>query len=176
MTFHSRTIQSFIQMVRYREDMLIQDFSFYSRYKQHGAKLAWISLTLPDTIAPVPELGILDVVLRRYTDDSLILYVGRSLSWEIHTDFLNRVRVNTIQGWQVFSPIPYEEYHPKVAYPNRDSPVRLEVSHHAGHFNQHTYEQLSFFKSDYFQGKFIILFLLESLLVPFSTFFFLPLH
>ena len=44
---------------------------------------------------------------------------------EIKSDYFNRVRMNTIQGKQVFCPIPFTEYHPAIIYGDKRPPSSM---------------------------------------------------
>ncbi|XP_076348621.1 chondroitin polymerizing factor [Tachypleus tridentatus] len=124
--------------------------SFYNnRYRAGGAKIGWLSVKT-DNREP-PDFAVIDLVCRKLTPESIVL-LG-SLKMEIRTDFLNRVRMNTILGFQVFFPIPFVQYHPKV---QGTTIKNSEVKKDLGHFDIHDYQSMSFYLSDYIAARTLI--------------------
>lgn len=72
---------------------------------------------------------------------------------EIRSEYLNRVRMNTIAGWQVFFPIPFIQYHPAVV-PPKDGTTHdtTEIIKDNGHFDAHLFDHFAFYNSDYQTG------------------------
>ncbi|XP_071454752.1 chondroitin sulfate synthase 2 [Hetaerina americana] len=119
-----------------------------------GSGIAWVSLKSPTGGLRVPEFAILDMAVKKVMPDSLLLYTRPNAI--LHLDFMNRVRMNTILGWQVFSPIPFAEYHPEVVYTGPDlinRPVELDVNKSYGHFDSFDVEHLSFYAKDYLTAR-----------------------
>jgi hypothetical protein len=78
--------------------------------------------------------------------ESLVLILD--VHANITSDFLNRVRMNTIPNFQIFSPIPFRQYNPKISQqPN------LEVHKYNGHFDKEDYKYVSFYGKDYVAGN-----------------------
>ena len=77
--------------------------------------------------------------------DSLVLIL------DVHTnitgDFLNRVRMNTIPNFQIFSAIPFRQYNPKVSQSQG-----FEINKNNGHFDKEEYRYISFYSKDYVTG------------------------
>ncbi|XP_046388565.1 chondroitin sulfate synthase 2 [Ischnura elegans] len=119
-----------------------------------GSGIAWVSLKSPTGGVRVPEFAIVDMAIKKLIPDSLVFYTRPNAV--LHLDFLNRVRMNTIIGWQVFSPIPFAEYHPEVVYTGPDlvnRPVELEVNKSYGHFDSLDVDHLSFYAKDYLAAR-----------------------
>lgn len=117
------------------------------------AKVAWVSIRLPKrektiTIIDYPSLNfaIVDLALRKIGLDSLNLILD--VYSNVSIEFLNRVRMNTIQNVQIFSPIPFRQYNPKITQINK-----LDVNKNVGHFDRETYKYLSFYSKDYVNGN-----------------------
>jgi len=116
--------------------------------KDKASSILWYSLQLQDTSLPSP-LETLDLLVTKLDTKSIIL-LG-SANMELHTEYLNRVRMNTIEGRLVFSPIPSMDIHPKVA--ELTKPKNSQSGHgDAGlslRFDQFNFQHFSFFKNDY---------------------------
>ena len=74
---------------------------------------------------------------------------------DIESDFLNRCRLNVIEGVQVFFPIGFYQYHPEIiaqTYHFTDnSSVELHKSH--GWFNSFAFDHIGLYMSDYLTLK-----------------------
>ena len=114
----------------------------------NGAKMAWKAW---QTDSVPNELEILDHALKDFRIDSLVAMVTPGVQMEI--DYLNRVRLNTIGGTQVFFPITFWQYKTNLAYDGGDVPTAVELSGKYGHFDIHSYEHFSFYVSDYYNAK-----------------------
>lgn len=119
------------------------------------AKVAWVSIRLPKTEQsitlvdyPALNFAIVDLALRKIGLESLSLFL------DVHTDisveFLNRVRMNTIVNVQIFNPIPFRQYNPKITQIDK-----LEVNKNIGHFDREEYKYVSFYSKDYVAGNFL---------------------
>lgn len=60
--------------------------------------------------------------------------------------------MNTILHKQIFSPIPFSEYHPDVAYQTQERPQELDINKKYGHYDSSNYQQISFYLKDYIAG------------------------
>lgn len=56
--------------------------------------------------------------------------------------------MNTIEKFQVFSPIPFRQYNKKAS-----EYTKLEVNKNAGHFDREEYKYISFYGRDYIEGE-----------------------
>lgn len=83
-------------------------------------------------------------------EKSSLVFLG-SPEMELKLDFLNRVRMNSIQGRQIFCPIPYASYHPKVVqWINRT--VKKPVGS-SGHFVPENRNHVAFYVPDFLKAK-----------------------
>lgn len=126
-----------------------------NRRSNEEAKVAWVSIRLPKiekniTLIeyPVLNFAIVDLTLRKIGLESLNLILD--VYCDVSVEFLNRVRMNTIVNMQVFSPMPFRQYNPKITQINK-----LEVNKNTGHFDREEYKYLSFYSKDYVNGKLI---------------------
>jgi len=111
--------------------------------KDKGSSILWYSMQLKE-VEPTP-LETMDLLTHKLDSKSIILMGSPNM--ELHSDYLNRVRMNTIEGRLAFSPIPYTEYHPQIASRNPSSSMSFDLNN--GKFDSHDYQHFSFFKSDY---------------------------
>jgi len=121
--------------------------NYYENKYSNGAKLSYISLHPHFT----SQFTIMDKVKEKMLPSTLIL-LG-SAGMELSAEFLNRVRMNTIQGWQVFFPIGFTEYKPNLIYKEKPYPTTVEVKKDVGHFDKRSYDHASFYLSDYATGR-----------------------
>lgn len=117
------------------------------------AKVAWVSVKLPKierkvTLLEFPVLNyaVIDLALRKVGLDSLNLVLD--VHCDVSVEFLNRVRMNTIVNVQVFSPIPFRQYNPKITQISK-----FEVNKNIGHFDREEFRFLSFYSRDYVNGN-----------------------
>ena len=94
----------------------------YKKAGQQGTKavsnLLWYSLQTRGQQPTARQL--MDLVTQKL-DNKTIVLLG-SPDMEIRTDYFNRVRMNTLQGRQVFCPVPFTEFHPTVVYGTNNQP------------------------------------------------------
>uniref|UniRef100_A0A2M4ADF2 Hexosyltransferase n=1 Tax=Anopheles triannulatus TaxID=58253 RepID=A0A2M4ADF2_9DIPT len=133
------------------------------KHKQDGSRVAWVSIRLP------PELGArfddnhryysslygphgrlafaaVDLALRKIGLESLVMVCSNAATFR--PDFLNRVRMNTIQGFQVFSPIGFTMY--PCEWTGLCKPCEnCDVGQGIGYFDHHNYDVVSFYSNDY---------------------------
>jgi hypothetical protein len=81
-------------------------------------------------------------------DKSSLVFLGTT-DMELKLDFLNRVRMNTLSGRQIFCPVPFVSFHPKVVQWMSRS-MRKQT---ANHFDLENRKYVSFFASDYLKAK-----------------------
>ncbi|XP_050316001.1 chondroitin sulfate glucuronyltransferase [Anthonomus grandis grandis] len=124
-----------------------------SKFTNDEVKIAWLSIRLPKTENPlelddhrVLRFAIVDLALKKIGLESLTLFLD---VWSnISVDFLNRVRMNTLENYQIFSPIPFRQYDPKITQiPN------LSVNKSAGHFDREEFKYISFYGRDYVAAR-----------------------
>ncbi|CAH1960940.1 unnamed protein product [Acanthoscelides obtectus] len=124
-----------------------------SRYKNDDAKIQWVSVRLPESSKPVYvedvqvlNFAVVDLALKKIGLESLCLILD--VYCNITVDFLNRVRMNTIMNFQIFSPIPFRQYDPKISQINI-----LDVNKNTGHFDNEEYKYISFYGKDYVYAR-----------------------
>lgn len=112
-------------------------------------KIRWTAMDSNSTL--LSDFDIIDRVIRDFASSAL-LAMG-SVGMEVEQDYLNRVRMNTIHGWQVFFPISYWQYKQNLAYEQEPYPSSVEFGQKYGHFDVNSYEHSSFYVSDYMTGR-----------------------
>ena len=81
-------------------------------------------------------------------DKTSLVFLGTT-DMELKLDFLNRVRMNTLSDRQIFCPVPFVSFHPKVVQWISRS-MRKQTGNH---FELQNRKYVSFFASDYLKGK-----------------------
>lgn len=137
------------------KDDIFQDFknqavSLTKTYQRDDNRVAWVSIKLPSSENRAMEeallyFAVVDIAMRKFNSDSLIL-IG-SPEMEIRIEYLNRVRMNTIQGWQIFSPIPFSEYNPTIT--KIPAQQYMDINKRQGRFDIHNTLHISFYVKDY---------------------------
>lgn len=74
-----------------------------------------------------------------------------SVSMTFKADFLNRVRMNTVQGFQIFSPIGFMMYPCDVTKLCKECDS-CDVSQATGYFDKINVDVLAFYSADYVEG------------------------
>ncbi|XP_068186112.1 chondroitin sulfate synthase 2 [Antennarius striatus] len=112
-------------------------------HKYPKVKIPWISVK---TEAP-SQIKFMDIISKKHPVDTLFFLAN--VNTNTNTEFLNRCRMNSINNWQVFFPIHFQDYKPDVAYHNQQLPVTVDLIKDAGHFDRRAYEEACFYNSDY---------------------------
>ncbi|XP_071966247.1 chondroitin sulfate synthase 2-like [Antedon mediterranea] len=120
--------------------------SHYVR-KYAGSRISWISVktTIPSPIA------IMDVISAKHPPETLFFL--STVNAELSQEYLNRVRMNSILGYQVFFPIPFSQYDTTIIYKDTPNPEKIEVSKNVGRFENLLYEHASFYNSDFVNAR-----------------------
>ncbi|XP_068158123.1 chondroitin sulfate glucuronyltransferase [Drosophila tropicalis] len=139
-----------------------------SKYKTDGSRIAWVSIRLPEQMSePIsPEdwilyasmygprqlisLAVADLALPKLGLDSLVLMATAGMAFK--ADFLNRVRMNTIQGFQVYAPIGFQMYPCRWAHYCKECDT-CDVSQSSGYFDRHNQDVIAFYSRDYVQAR-----------------------
>lgn len=192
----SDSIESALELEK-REFSRLKKVSLYiqSKFAANSVKIVFLDLTPPDplsapAISSLPsaalatfpsELAYLDLIVRSLsassTEPFLMLHCRSNMLFSM--DFLNRVRLNTISGRQIFLPIPFVEYRfrtmatnsmfqksihqssvandfiasiSKFAKKEKES-LYFDVRKENGYFDQTNYELVAFFLSDYLAAR-----------------------
>jgi chondroitin polymerizing factor len=137
------------------------------KIKNDDSRIAWVSIRLPvefdysyhesdemlSTLYANQEilsLAVTDLALRKIGLESLVLHFSNIAQFK--NDFLNRVRMNTIQGFQIFSPIAFMQY-PCKHTGLCSACENCDVSQSSGYFDRRNYDVISFYSRDYVEGK-----------------------
>ncbi|XP_053678728.1 chondroitin sulfate synthase 2 [Anopheles nili] len=135
------------------------------KHKQDGSRVAWVSIRLPPEVSAKFDendryysslygphgrmsFAAADLALRKIGLESLVMVCSNAASFR--PDFLNRVRMNTIQGFQVFSPIGFMMY--PCEWTGLCKPCEnCDVGQSSGYFDRANYDVVSFYSNDYVQ-------------------------
>lgn len=122
---------------------MISDFS--KKYDTKG-KLSWKAL---ENI--VSDINVVDNLQSEFKTDVLILMttVNMEMQSELTSQYLNRVRMNTIKGKQVFFPMGFWQYRPNIIYNKKPFPSSVEIGQRLGVYSTKSVDHASFYLSDY---------------------------
>ncbi|CAG5120511.1 unnamed protein product, partial [Candidula unifasciata] len=118
---------------------------YHDEKAKAGIKTIILNFAFNETY--IPDFQIIDLVSSNLNNDALML-MG-SIGMIVNTEMLNRVRINTIAGWQVFFPIGFWQYRPNLIYERKPYPVDIEFTSRAGHYDVLSFEHGSFYNTDY---------------------------
>ncbi|XP_076048148.1 chondroitin polymerizing factor [Oratosquilla oratoria] len=114
------------------------------KLKDVDSKVSWVIIkTSKDQIS---DFALVDLVVKKFPIDTLVYMT--SLTAHVTNDFLNRVRMNTILGWQIFSAIPFTLYDPDIV---EDQIVyeKMDVNRNTGHLDRYNFDHICFYVGDY---------------------------
>lgn len=126
--------------------------TFNAQYKKHGSKINILNYKHYGSSRKNFDFIAADLISSK-SGPGTLLFICNPFT-QIFPDVLNRVRINTIAGWQTFSPIPFAEYNPEVSFPGFPKPEVLNISTNQGFYDTHDSEHLSFYASDYLNGNY----------------------
>lgn len=113
-----------------------------------GSRMGWVTVTGAGNHVP-SQFFLMDLASRKLSDRALVLLFS-SPAIEYVSEMFNRVRMQTIRGWEVFAPIPWVEHHPDLIYNDGvRSSQQLTVHKQFGLFDADMYGIISFYMSDY---------------------------
>ncbi|XP_039247931.2 chondroitin sulfate synthase 2-like [Styela clava] len=121
----------------------------YHKKKPAGnAKLIpWVSIK-----TEVPsQLKTMDVVAKKHPMDALFFLT--SVNVVLDTEFLNRCRMNAVQGWQTFFPVPFAQYNTDIVFKDKPIPKDIEIKPSYGHFDLYSFDEVCFYNSDYMAAR-----------------------
>uniref|UniRef100_A0A673AWB2 Hexosyltransferase n=1 Tax=Sphaeramia orbicularis TaxID=375764 RepID=A0A673AWB2_9TELE len=93
------------------------------------------------------QIKFMDIISKKHPVDTLFFLAN--VDTRVNAEFLNRCRMNSINNWQVFFPIHFQDYNPDVAYHNQQRPATIDLVKDAGHFDRMSFEEACFYNSDY---------------------------
>ncbi len=141
-----------------------------AQYKKQGSKINILSSKFSGSSRSRPDFVAADLISSKLGPGTL-LFICNPFT-EIYADALNRVRINTISGWQLFSPIPFAEYNPDVSFPGLPKNEVLNISTNQGLYDIHDTQHISFYVADYLSGKIVSPYQRQCFLIM-NIFFFL---
>ncbi|KAG7201076.1 hypothetical protein KM043_017619 [Ampulex compressa] len=123
-----------------------------ARYKKIQSKVTWLSIRLPANITsvdlePTLKIAVTDLCARKFSPHSLLHFLETRT--RLRMEYLNRVRMNTINQYQIYSPIPFVEFHPDIIYTNIVHNEELDVSRNYGRYDEQNYNNIAFYVRDY---------------------------
>ena len=140
--------QKWLENLRHEVDLIHQQRS-QLRITYHTIL---ITSSLPTTHLS-PTMQILDFFESKLRSNSLIFITNPHV--DIESDFLNRCRLNVIEGVQVFFPIAFYQYHPHIIgqthHITDNSTIELHKAH--GWFNSYSFDHIGLYLSDYLTSK-----------------------
>lgn len=110
-------------------------------------KIAVTWKVLQTTNTERSEISVVDFISHDLQGSDLVSLC--TVAMEMNLDYLNRVRMNTIQNTQVFFPISFWQYKQNLVYSRKPYPPGVELGQTYGHFDTHSYEHSSFYLSDF---------------------------
>lgn len=123
-----------------------------TQYKKQGSRINILTYKQSVPFRKEIEFFVADLIGNKLGPGSLVFMCNPYT--EIYPDLLNRVRINTISGWQLFSPMPFAEFNPDVSFPGLTRQEVLNVSTNQGFYDIHDTQHISFYVADYLNGKF----------------------
>ncbi|XP_049585149.1 chondroitin sulfate synthase 2 [Syngnathus scovelli] len=112
-------------------------------HKYPTVKIPWISVK---TETP-SQIKFMDIISKKHPVDTLFLLA--SVNTKVNSEFVNRCRMNSINNWQVFFPIHFQDYNPDVAYHNKPRPATIDLLKDSGHFDRWSFDEACFYNADY---------------------------
>lgn len=140
----SSQTQKWFEPIRHEADLIRQQHP-QLRITYHTVLLS--STHLSDA------MQILDFFESKLRPNSLIFMTNPHT--DVESDFLNRCRLNVIENVQVFFPIAFYQYHPRLIARTQhitdNSTIELHKAH--GWFNSHAFDHIGVYLSDYLTLK-----------------------
>lgn len=119
--------------------------AYESRYP--AVKIPWISVK---TETP-SQIKFMDIISKKHPVDTLFFVAN--VDTNVNSEFLNRCRMNSINNWQVFFPVHFQDYNPDLAYPHTQPPASIDLVKEAGHFDLSSFDEACFYNSDYMSTR-----------------------
>ncbi|KMQ82964.1 chondroitin sulfate synthase 2-like protein [Lasius niger] len=93
------------------------------------------------------RIAVTDLCAKKFSSENLVLLM--EVGTKLKVDYLNRVRMNTISRYQIFSPIPFIEFHPDIIYADEAARDEVDVNSNYGKYDEHNYNNIAFYIKDY---------------------------
>ena len=88
--------------------------------------------------------------MEQFESDDLVFIVD--IDFDIATSFLQRCRLNTILGKQVYFPIFFKLYNPEFVNQYHHGNSSMRIARHTGHWAHYSYGMVCIFASDYLKA------------------------
>ncbi|XP_041720289.1 chondroitin sulfate synthase 2 [Coregonus clupeaformis] len=111
--------------------------------KYPTVKIPWISVKTENP----SQIKFMDIISKKHPVETLFFITN--VNTNVNSEFLNRCRMNSINNWQVFFPIHFQDYNPDIAFHNQEPPPTVDLVKDAGHFDRSSFEEACFYNSDY---------------------------
>lgn len=129
---------------------ILQEYETKYRSKLNSGNtklIPWVSIK-----TEVPsQLKTMDIMAKKHPTNTLFFL--SSVNAILDQEFLNRCRMNAIQGWQAFFPVPFSRYNPEILYKNQPEPEEVEIKPTNGHFDLYSFDENCFYNSDYMAAR-----------------------
>jgi hypothetical protein len=93
------------------------------------------------------QLKVMKLVSTFLSPSSLIFFATPCIHIDI--DFINRLRLNTIQNSQIFLPVPFYKYNSQFLNLMNKDEDNDQINKNTGYFNVDSFEFISFYNSDF---------------------------
>jgi hypothetical protein len=115
-------------------------------------KVAYIIVNMRQVKTKNFAVAICDTLSTRILQNpsNLVLLGGKLVHFK--DEFLNRVRMNTILNHQVFSPIPFVQFDPRLSRLKAKREDEVEIHKETGYWDKDSYDFISFCIGDYSAG------------------------
>jgi chondroitin polymerizing factor/chondroitin polymerizing factor 2 len=115
---------------------------------EYRAKLTNTSMYFSDSYR---QLVVAEHIAQNLSADSLVLLAPPCV--ELQSEFLNRVRLNTIKNTQIFFPIPFYEYMPNIVYPSVPYPPQVDIHKTVGYYSRYSYSFVAYYNADFVSAR-----------------------
>uniref|UniRef100_U5ER64 Hexosyltransferase n=1 Tax=Corethrella appendiculata TaxID=1370023 RepID=U5ER64_9DIPT len=139
-----------------------------AKYKSDNSRIAWVSIRLPQEFSykfndnerflssiygnnMILSFAAIDLALRKIGLESMVMICSNDMTFR--ADFLNRVRMNTIQGFQIFSPIGFMMYPCRWTGNLCKECENCDVGQSSGYFERNNFDVISFYSRDYVEAR-----------------------
>jgi chondroitin polymerizing factor/chondroitin polymerizing factor 2 len=102
--------------------------------------------SFPSKMSKILNNNLLEQAIHKLDKNTIILLGSPRM--EIITEYFRRVRQHTVLLKQVYCPIPFTEYHPRIIY-SKKVPATLRFQPSLGYFDSLNHQHISFYKYDF---------------------------
>ena len=106
------------------------------------------------TLVSGSELSQVEMIAKTVADlDVNSIVLTSTHNTQISTAFLERVRLNVIKGQQIYAPMAFWQYDPKLLSLKTKPSNTVDIARANGHFGDRWFEHLAFHVSDFTQAR-----------------------